>query len=259
VSKDDDQSQSAGVVDFNALHAALGELPPAASPSAPNVGESHGRSNATYSSSRPHSIPATRAPNDDPNAPAVIVKTDANDTITSGAPQQMTVPMTGAPAFGARAGIPGPAARLAPPGFAAEASSVPSDKIQLTMQMPGRPRRPRTPTVVVRSRGPTRQQKLVVFMAMLLVFVSGGIAFLFYGKSLGLNIDGLSATKTAPRNPSAAATTPAPSSMPSPVTTGATTAPTTGVTTNVPSAVTTGVPASALPSASAKKLSAPRR
>ncbi|MBX3205802.1 MAG: hypothetical protein KF764_12085 [Labilithrix sp.] len=205
MSQDDDAS-APDVVDFDALHAALGELPPPPTSSSPTAGESQGRSSATYASARPHSIPPTRAPDpSDLNAPAVIVQTD--DTVPSGPPQQMTVPMGGAPPFvrGASSGPhpaalagPHPAAGIRPPSpshpfhpqaFSADATPQPPENVQLTMQMPGRPRRPRTPTIVVRTRGPTKQQKLLVFMAMLLVFVAGGIAFLVYGKQLGLNID----------------------------------------------------------------------
>lgn len=227
----DDPASSPDVVDFDALHAALGDLPPPApTSSSPAVGESQGRSSATYSSARPHTIPPTRAPDpSDLNAPAVIVQ--AEDTVPSGPPQQMTVPMGGAPPFVQAAGsgahpvvgphaVPGvrppsPSHPFNPQPFVAEAAAPPPpENVQLTMQMPGRPRRPRTPTIVVRTRGPTKQQKLLVFMAMLLVFVGGGIAFLVYGKQLGLNID---VRPPAPTRAPSAVTTAAPTPTPAPL------------------------------------------
>src|SRR5690606_27710444 len=77
---DDDAPTMPDVVDFDALHAALGDLPPPPTSSSPMVGESQGRSSATYASARPHTIPPTRAPDaDEVNAPPVIVQTD--DTV----------------------------------------------------------------------------------------------------------------------------------------------------------------------------------
>jgi hypothetical protein len=197
----DEGGSPPGVVDFDALHAALGDLPPAPTSSSPTIGESQGRSSATYASARPHTIPPTRAPDpDELNAPAVIVAKE--DTVPTGPPQQMTVPMAGAPPFGASGPVssrPHPAAGVRAPSpshpfatqpFVADAAPrAPDAVVNMTVQMPTRPRRPRTPTIVVRTRGPTKQQKLLVFMAMLLVFVGGGIAFLIYGKRLGFNID----------------------------------------------------------------------
>ena len=216
VSQDDDAPTPPDVVDFDALHAALGDLPPPPTSSSPTIGESQGRASATYSSSRPHTIPPTRAPQaDELNAPAVIVQ--AEDTVPTGPPQQMTVPMAGAPPFGGPASSGAhPAAAIARPvtpsrPFTPEpfaASAVAQAQAQAHAPAPGQPppamasgpekvrtlplappRRPRTPTIVVRTRGPTKQQKLLVFMAMLLVFVGGGIAFLIYGKHLGIDID----------------------------------------------------------------------
>lgn len=148
------------VVDFDALHAALGELTPAPASAAP-VSESSGRLNASYSSTRPHAPPSTRPPRVDLQAPAVIVAQE--DTVPSG-PPKMTVPLGLPKPRGATAPVPPPAV-LAPP-----------------------PSRPRMPTVILRTRGPTTQQKLLVFMAMLLVFVSGGVAFLIYGRNLGFDL-----------------------------------------------------------------------
>lgn len=224
----DEEASAPDVVDFDALHAALGELPPAPTSSSPAIGESQGRSSATYSSARPHTIPPTRAPDpSDLNAPAVIVQTD--DTVPSGPPQKMTVPMGGAPPFGApgsgahpvaghhAAGgrPPSPSHPFSPP-FAEATPQAPLDNVQHTMQMPARPRRPRTPTIVVRTRGPTKQQKLLVFMAMLLVFVGGGIAFLVYGKQLGLNIDVHPAAPTRAASVETVAAPPLPKPAPIP-------------------------------------------
>jgi len=261
---DDDAPTPPDVVDFDALHAALGELPPPPTSSSPSIGESQGRSSATYSSARPHTIPPTRAPvAAELNAPPVIVQTE--DTAPTGPPQKMTVPMTGAPYRGDRgAGAPmppglarpeNPPRQFGPEPFAA--SAVPPGMDARALPMPP-PRRPRTPTIVVRTRGPTKQQKLLVFMAMLIVFVGGGIAFLVYGKQLGIDIDlerppprpTATATATATA-PAMAPTTPAPA--PTPTVSGALSA-TTAVTGSA--ATPTALPtASATPSA--KK--APRR
>lgn len=188
------------VVDFNALHAALGELPPPSSPSNPSmsVAESLGRSSATYASSRPHAIPQTRPPAADERAePAVIVQhDDPEDTIPI---QMSTVPLAQAyPGPNANAGHPQmpnastthPFAPMTGPPFPVQA--VPQAPVEAPPQaipLPPPPRRPRTPTIVVRTRGPTRQQKLIVFIAMLVVFVAGGIAFLVYYRPHGINID----------------------------------------------------------------------
>jgi hypothetical protein len=194
----------ADVVDFDALNAALGALPPPPTSSSPIAADSEGRSSATYSSARPHTIPPSHAAViTDMHAPAVIVAVN-DETIPSGPPAQMTVPM------GQGVGVtpgPHPAAGMPPvgpplrppspsdPGIASHpytpqpfvASAGPQD-VNLTMRMVERPRRPRTPTIVVRSRGPTKSQKVLVFLAMLIVFVGGGIAFLIFYPGLGINL-----------------------------------------------------------------------
>lgn len=264
-------------VDFDALHAALGDpldyhdmgstpavevgtedagdlvdgLEPAvdgaAGGKAVRVGESSGRSSATYASARPHTIPPTRAPAEDPNAPAVIVAGDT-DTVPS-APPQMTAPLAATPHGPAYAGAPPMAAPLAGPpgsnphvGVGAAAGgphgAVPAhpgsgphrsaaDRTpgyphtpqafpvqqrgmpQMTVRMPDRPinpRRGKTPTVVVRPRGPSAKQKLVAFMAMLMLVTACGIAVIIWRKPRWLGLDALgggpSATTSAPAAPS---------------------------------------------------------
>jgi hypothetical protein len=242
----------AGAVDFDALHAALGDplalddLPPvsssrgalnaerapheapAAAPAAPPpprvksspaLAESSGRSSATYASARPRTIPPTRAPVEDPNVPPVIVASE--DTVPSAPPGGMTVPMAraqvpagrgsdphlgapgsgphlGAPGSGPHLGAPGPSSSgqhanaapaygFAPPAFGdgAPLPRQPRNAAQMTMRMPDRPINPVSPinprrhgqaTVVVRPRGPSARQKLLVFMAMLLLVTACGIA-----------------------------------------------------------------------------------
>src|SRR5688572_11641564 len=67
------KNQEPAPVDFDALHAALGDLPqPTGSVPPKLAGDSEGRSSATYSSARPHTIPPTHEP-PDLDAPAVIV------------------------------------------------------------------------------------------------------------------------------------------------------------------------------------------
>jgi hypothetical protein len=231
-----------GVVDFNALHAALGELPPAPQPSA-SAAESQGRTNATYASTRPHAIPHTRPPVAAVDTPAVIIQTD--DTVPTGPPIQMTVPMAGAPPFGSAGSIRPPVDVAAPapvPTYEAPAADV-------QVALPTRPRRPRTPTIVMRPRGPTRLQKVIVFVAMLVVFVAGGVAFLVYGKAFGLDIDVPVLISTPPpRRPTPAVTPPAvPSLPPSPAAASA------------PPSAAASAPASASVSASASAKKPPRR
>lgn len=193
-------------VDFDALHAALGDpldlddLPPAAheverAPPEPHGGDSSGRSSATYASARPHTIPPTRAPAEDLNAPAVIVATEALDTVPSAAPK-MTIPVRGAPAHpNPQHGMPiphgppssGPHPAAPPASFpATPPQGFPPQRhvAQMTVRMPERPihRRPKSPTVVVRARGPSPRQKLVAFAAMLMLFTAGGIALVVWLK-----------------------------------------------------------------------------
>jgi len=230
-------------VDFDALHAALGdpldydELPsgPAvekgldepddlldsleSAPGKVRGGESSGRSSATYASSRPHTIPPTRAPNEDLNAPPVIVASD--DTVPSAPPQQMTVPLmtpgqppvgpgfrggpptpggplvVNAPGSGPHLGHPssGPHPSAAFLGTPPPMPALPRGMHQMTMRMPDRPvnavnpRRQKTPTLVVRARGPSMKQKLVAFMAMLLLFTACGIAMIIWRKPRWLGLD----------------------------------------------------------------------
>ena len=202
------------------------------------IGESSGRSSATYASARPHTIPPTRAPTEDPNAPAVIVAGDT-DTVPS-APPQMTVPLAASPhaaKFAAGGLLPGGAAAgpLNAPGsnprIGAAAGSGPQGAApahpssgphaaspslgvaypatpqpipvqprggpQMTIRMPDRPvnaRRGKTPTIVVRPRGPSTKQRLLAFMAMLVLVTACGIAVIIWRKPHWLNLDGFGGT-----------------------------------------------------------------
>ncbi len=196
-------------VDFDALHAALGdpmdleEPPPAAHEvertSAPKQADSSGRSSATYASARPHTIPPTRAPAEDIHAPAVIVAPDTNDTVPSSAPK-MTMPVRGAPPIPhakatAPLGAPIPTGPphhtpssgqipAAPPYMTPQSFAAQRHMQQMTVRMPERPinRRPKSPTVVVRGRGPSPRQKLLAFAAMLILFTAMGIAVVILQK-----------------------------------------------------------------------------
>ena len=238
-------------VDFDALHAALGdpldyqEMPsgPALekaqeveasavehdgrAPGAERVGESSGRSSATYASARPHTIPPTRATTEDPNAPAVIVASDT-DTVPS-APPQMTVPLAasphaqqyaaggllpGAPPGGAHPGSgPHHASSQLGPGYPATPQPIPVQPRggpQMTIRMPDRPvnpRRGKTATVVVRTRGPSAKQKLLAFMAMLLLVTACGIAVIIWRKPRLLGLDSLGTTPSSGRSTTPPATT----------------------------------------------------
>lgn len=279
------EDESLAPVDFDALHAALGDpldyqdmgsgpavekgtpsddLLEAIEPTADDealtgpgvrVGESSGRSSATYASARPHTIPPTRAPNEDPNAPAVIVAADT-DTVPS-APPQMTVPLAASPhAAKFAAGGPAGAPPLVPPGsnphIGAGAGSGPHGAAaphpgsgphpaapplgvgyphtplpipvqarggpQMTIRMPDRPphaRRGKTPTIVVRPRGPSTKQRLLAFMAMLLLVTACGIAVIIWRKPHWLGLENLggapSATTTSSATPSTTLDAPSPS------------------------------------------------
>ncbi|MBN9165538.1 MAG: hypothetical protein J0I07_31585 [Myxococcales bacterium] len=260
----DEDAPAPDVVDFDALHAALGELPPAPTSSSPTVGESQGRSSATYSSARPHTIPPTRAPAlEGLNQPAVIVQTD--DTVPTGPPQKMTIPMGKGAAFhgpsssgphpAAQMRSPSPAHPMSPQPFVADAVRPPMPEnvnAKLTVQMPARPRRPRTPTIVVRTRGPTKQQKLVVFVAMLLVFVGGGIAFLVYGKHIGLDL-GVHAPTAPARTTGMTIATAVPPPAPSPTIPAAAPTPVVAATVITSVAPSAAAPQPSVPQPSGKK------
>ncbi len=224
----------ADVVDFDALHAALGDLPPPPTSSSPMLSESQGRANATYASARPHAIPSTRPPAV-LNAPAVIVAPEDTLPASQAVPpsSRKTAPLAGGP------------------GRPARASSPPVASGQLPSLTVPTPHRVKMPTVVVRvRRGPTKQQKLLVFMAMLLVFVSGGLAFLVYGKELGFDVD---AGRPASRPPGVTTVSQPPPAVAAPVETATASA----APSIAPSA--SAVPsASAAPAVSAKKTPRPR-
>jgi len=223
-------------VDFDALHAALGdpldldELPPPAIDDGygleERVGESSGASNAAYASARPHTIPSSYSPVEDLNAPPVIIA--AEDTVPGG-PPNITVPFGPPQAVGhaRRLGAPfvaGPPAShpnvaggapsgpqrvghqgsgphrsaSARPGYAASPMKPPPGAAHPTMRMPDRPPVPpgalngrlgKTPTLVVRPRGPSAKQKLIAFMTMLLLVTACGIAVIIWRKPRWLGLD----------------------------------------------------------------------
>jgi hypothetical protein len=189
---DDDESGSSAVVDFDALNAALGALPPVPTSSPTVASDSEGRSSATYASARPHAPPSTRGPLVDPNTPAVIVaEDDTMETppvpVTSPfAPRPAllaTVPMVGAPSHPSHP----PQMPTGPPSFPPmampSASPVPPQAISEPVTLPvvrGIPRPRKPPSTVVVPRGPTNVQKLLVFLAMLVVVVAGGVSAVLY-------------------------------------------------------------------------------
>lgn len=210
-----EEDSGADVVDFNALHAALGDLPPPPTSSTPNIGAatSDGKNNATYASARPHTIPPTRAPATDINAPSIVVADDPppptsvpNMPVASA---QMTIPM-GSPIMsgvGAVSSGPIPVAPLhrpPSPSHPFDPRYPAQDNVQQTMHMPGRPvapipRRPRTPTMVVRARGPSGKKKALVFIGMLLLVVGVGIGVIIVVQPAGLSIDTILGKPAAPK------------------------------------------------------------
>jgi hypothetical protein len=206
-----DDDGGGDVVDFNALHAALGDLPPPSS-SAPVLGAvtSDGKNNATYASARPHTIPPTRAPAVDPNAPSIVVAEDALPpasvpNIPLNAAAQMTIPMGSPILSGVAAMSPGP---MPVAGHGFDPRYPAQENVQQTMHMAGRPvavapipRRPRTPTMVVRPRGPSGKKKAFVFIAMLLLVVGVGVGLIAVLQPAGLSLDSIlgKSPSTAPR------------------------------------------------------------
>lgn len=266
-------------VDFDALHAALGapeaDIPVTASSMPPagggpnRVGESLGRSSASYASARPHTLPPRTAASDSANVPAVIVAVPPEDTVPS-APPQMTVPLGApgsAPQTPAAAPASGPHAASVPssgnhpaapqPSYPYTPQPFPVQRLapNLTMKMPERPRRPRTPTVVVRSRGPSAKQKLVAFMAMLVLVTACGVAVIIWRQPGWL---GLEPPPTASAAPTGVKVVPVPpSAVAAPaLSTSATVAPTAKP---VAPEATSAAPAPAPPPTSAPKGKPPRR
>lgn len=249
MSQEDDK---ADVVDFDALHAALGDIPPPPTSSTPVVSEaqSSGKNNATYASARPHTIPPTRAPVVDMNAPSIVIADEVQSRPNIPvAHNQMTIPMGSPMLSGVGAVSPGamPVARPPSPSHPGyDAPRFPANEaVQQTMHMAGRPvplpRRPRSPTMVVRPRGPSSKQKVLVFLAMLFLVVGLGIAALAVLRPGALGIEGIPGMKTATppppppptiRKATTAAPTPVLTVAPTPVVTtapAATTAPTPSV------------------------------
>lgn len=230
-------------VDFDALHAALGEgsreaAPPVAVPSASAAkparavaADSQGRSSATYASTDAKAPPVAHI-DADLQAPAVIVAQDEAPAYPHGGHgAQMTTPMAppmtglapmgspmapmtspmgapmspmnqmaahpahpssgphpiGTPSSGGMLAASPHAAHMAtgntPQAFDPVALGLPPARpgqVQLTMRMPERPRRPRTPTVVVRQRGPSTKQKVFVFSVMLLLVSLIGLGIVMW-------------------------------------------------------------------------------
>lgn len=216
----------ADVVDFNALHAALGDLPPPPTSSTPNLGgaaTSDGKNNATYASARPHTIPPTRAPAVDPNAPSIVVSDEVVMPPPSSVPNmpvassQMTIPM-GSPMMGGVGAVsPGPMpvaplVRPPSPSHPFDPRYPAQDNVQQTMHMAGRPvapgapiapipRRPRSPTMVVRARGPSGKKKALVFIGMLLLVVGVGVGVIIVVQPAGLSIDTILGKPPVPAPP----------------------------------------------------------
>jgi hypothetical protein len=71
----------------------------------------------------------------------------------------------------------------------------------MTMRMPDRPvvnpRRAKTPTIVMRVRGPSAKQKLAAFMGMLVLVTACGIAVIIWRKPRLLGLDPLGAASAS--------------------------------------------------------------
>jgi len=108
----------------------------------------------------------------------VIVQGD--DTPRDGMPK-ITVPLGAPPP-------PFPQTPTAPAAFVRQATDE-ANFIAATLPMPHRPRRPGGQTIVLSQvQGPTRQQKAAVFIFMLVIVVSTGLAVLAYLRPDVLNL-----------------------------------------------------------------------
>jgi hypothetical protein len=82
----------------------------------------------------------------------------------------------------------------------------------MTIRMPDRPvnsRRGKTQTIVVRPRGPSTKQKLLAFMAMLVLVTACGIAVIIWRKPHWLGLDGFGGTAPSPTTSAPAVAPPA--------------------------------------------------
>ena len=243
-------------VDFDALHAALGAMPPPEVTSSPDLpqprgltleaapSESMGRSSATYASASPHAVPKAHVASEAPDMPAVIVH--AEEHVPPAAPSnKMTVPMVPSPARGSgpHGAAPPMAHPFTPPPFPVQA--IPNGSH--TIRMPDRPipRRARVPTIVVRPRGPSTRQKLAAFIVMFLLFTASGVAVLVFLRPglLGLNREPLATT------PSATASSPTATATATVIATAATAPP---ATVTAPPSIMPSATTTALPPASVK-------
>lgn len=110
-----------------------------------------------------------------------------------------------------------PSHPFTPPPFPVQA--VPRHVAHPTVRMPEAPRRPRSPTVVVREQGPSTAQKLGAFMAMLVLFTACGIAVIVWLRPSWLGLapppGATSAATNGPAMANATTSTPAPNGSPS--------------------------------------------
>jgi hypothetical protein len=180
-----------------------------------------GRAPPPVPSSRPRAVaPAYLSAEADPNMPAVIVS--AHDTMPSAPPRNMTAPIGAAPhtvplgvgngyAAPIHGGPPGPISGAPPslPPVPPSSRSAPAPTplypptpvppfllqgaprahvAHPTMRMADAPRRPRTPTVVLREQGPSTAQKLAAFMAMLVFVTACGISVIVWRRPAWLGL-----------------------------------------------------------------------
>lgn len=199
-----DEGQPPPLVDFDALHAALGdpadfeqEVELEDDPGEAGVGESQGQAMAAYASAKPHAIPKAHTFAEDPNAPAVIVDVDddAPPAVVKvhapprrSGPGHATVRLAG-PLPGAGPISSNPQVAAAAPASSFEATGR---SRSMTQHMPNRPvvpRRPRSMTVVMRKRGPTPKQKLAAFIAMLVLVTACGVAVVIWQRPSWVGIE----------------------------------------------------------------------
>lgn len=210
----------------------------------PQIAESQGRSSAQYASARPHTIPPTRAPAVNVDIPAVIVE----EPPMPPPPPPLAPPPASGPhlATGAASGphpvaSPGPM-HAAQPSYPHTPQAFPVQHAP-TMRMADRPRRPRTPTVVVRPRGPSIPKIIGLSMLSLVVVALLTLAGFVIWKPQW--VPGLAA-QYAPPLPPMTATASAPPA------TSASAPPSAALSASPPPTTSASASSSAAPSASAK-------
>lgn len=168
------------------------------------TGESDGRPNAFYAPARPHVVPASRVPIEDPRAPAVIINDDVDektvpDMRAIAPPVHDTLPGvnefdTTVPYANGAQGWPqrpaGPMAGRRPPSSLERTQILARPNVARGMRK----------TMVVSKRGPSSSDKLLAFVGVLILMMASGIAIIAWKRPQWLGI-GRQAVQRSPSTP----------------------------------------------------------